>query len=307
MRAWVMGAAWAVCSAAPMDTSDGLLPPATRDKSTGVARIRRALAAHDLVLASKEAEELARREPASFEPLFWSGYLDLLQDRPYDAVRALRRAERLDPNPFVLKLLAVSYGSAHQEGLFLLKMRAALEKDPSDFAPYYYLGRYYDSEMVDFARAAGYLQQALARRPDHSRAHYYLGHSHEMEQRLDQAEAEYRKAVEGAEHAGSLPYQGLARLRLAGNRPVEALAFAQRAVKIAPRDAAGHKVLARVYSDLGRVAEALAEWRASILLDPTDASVRYRLYRGYLALGQAENAKAALAEYKKIAGLYGTN
>ena len=309
-RASLIVAVWAACAAAQMETRDGLLPPASQDRSAGVARIRRALAGNHLALARKEAEELALRAPGSFEPLFWSGYLDLVQGQSYQAIRTLRRAEALDPNPLALKLLAVSYYSAHQEKLFLLKMRAAQQRQPADFSPYYFLGRYYDSDVEDFAQAAGYLQQALARQPDHVRSHYYLGHCYEMEQRIEQAEAEYRRAVELAERQGakeSLPYQGLARLRLSGNRPAEALALAERAVEFAPRDAPSHKLLARAYSDLGRVAEAVAEWKASSSLDPTDASTLYRLYRGYLSLGQAEKARVALAEYQKTAGRYGTN
>jgi tetratricopeptide (TPR) repeat protein len=300
-----------VSVAASQENRDGLTPPADLDRSAGVARIRQALAANDLALARKETEELAWREPRNFEAPFWAGYLAFKQGQYYDAIRALRRAEALDPNSFVLKLLAVSYYGAHQHRLFLLKIRAAQQKQPEDFAPYYYLGRYYDSELTDFSRAAGYFEQALARRPDHVRSHYYLGHCYEAEQKVEHAKAEYRRALELAEsqgsNDGSLPYQGLARLELSANRPAEALGFAKRSVELGPRDAAGHKLLAKTYSDLGRDSEATAEWKMAAQLDPTDASALYRLYRGYLSIGEAEKAEQALARYKQIAASYGTN
>ena len=300
-----------VLLAASQENRDGLLPPATLDRSAGVARIRQALAANDLVLARKESEELAGREPQNFEGPFWAGYLAFRQGLYYDAIRELRRAEALDPTPFVLKLLAVSYYAAHQQRLFLLKIRAAQQKQPEDFAPYYYLGRYYDSDLTDFSRAAGYFEQALARQPDHFRSHYYLGHCFEAEGKVEQAQAQYRRALELAQSQeakdGSLPYQGLARLELSANRPADALGFAKRAVELGPRDAAGRKLLAKAYSDLGRNAEAAAEWKIAAELDPTDASALYRLYRGYLSLGEADKADQALARYKQIAGLYGTN
>jgi Flp pilus assembly protein TadD len=292
------------------ENREGLMPPVTTDRNPRVARIRYALESNNFTLAQKEITELAASEPRSAEALFWNGYLQLRQGKYYEAIRELRRAEAVDSNVFVLKLLAVSYYGAHQEQLFLLKMRAAQQKDPADFAPYYYLGRYYDSDVSDFARAAEYFHQALTRRPDHSRSHYYLGHCYEVEQRPAQAEEEYRKAAESAERNGareSLPYQGLARLRLSANHPADALPPARQAVEFGPHDAAAHKLLARVYSDLGRNSDAVAEWKISSQLDPTDASALYRLYRGYLALGQAEEARSTLARYRRTMSLYGSN
>jgi tetratricopeptide (TPR) repeat protein len=235
---------------------------------------------------------------------FARGYRALREGHFYDAIRALRRAEKLDPSPNVLKALAISYYGAHQQRLFLLKMREAQRKQPDDFAPYYYLGRYYDTDVTDFARAAGYFRQALARKPDHYRSHYYLGHCYEVQQKLAQAEAEYRLALPAND---GLADQGLSRLRLAANRPADALPFARRAVELAPRDVAARKLLARTYSELGREAEAAPEWKISTELDPTDASAWFRLYRCYVGLGKAQQSREALAEYKRIARLYGTN
>jgi len=296
--------------AAAQDSREGLLPPPALDRSLRMAGIRQALAAGDFTRAAQAIAELAQREPADFEGPFWTGYLAFRERNYYDAIRALRRAEALDPNAFVLKTLAVSYYAAHQYKLFVLKMGEARSKQPGDWAPYYYLARYYDSEVTDFAKAAEYFQQALERNPAHYRSHYFLGHCYEAQQKSEQAEREYRRALELAEQQGvddSLPYQGLARLRLAASRPAEALPFAGRAVELGPRDAAAHKVLARVCSELGRNTEAAAEWRTAASLDPTDAAAWFRLYRSYLALGEKAKAREALVQYRKIAALYGTN
>jgi tetratricopeptide (TPR) repeat protein len=187
-------------------------------------------------------------------------------------------------------------------------MNAAAEKAPADFAPYYFLGRYYDSERSDFATAEKYFRQALERNPNHARSHYHLGYCFEVEQNMPAAEKEYQRAIE---LAGDLtyeaPYRGLARLQLAANQPAKALPFAKQAVELAPRQAAPHKLLARIYSELGNEAEAAPEWERAAALDPTDASTLYRLYRTYTALEKVEKAKSALARYKKTAARYGTN
>jgi tetratricopeptide (TPR) repeat protein len=300
----------AVALAAPQENVEGLLPPASLERTAGDADIRRAFAANDLALAQKKIEELAARKPANFEPHYWAGYLALREAKNYEAIRELRQAETLDPNPAVLKLLAVCYYAAHQHRLFLLKIRAAQQKDPADFASYYYLGRYYDSELSDPVRAAEYFRLALARQPDHVRSHYYLGHCYESEKKPDQAEAEYRQAAELAKRqrtGDGLPCQGLARLRLSANQPAEALPFAKRAVELESRDSAGHRLLARIYSDLGLQPEAAVEWKIASELDPTDASALYRLYRCYESLGEPEKGRAALAQYRRVAALYGTN
>ena len=295
---------------AEQNKPDDLLPSAVPESSLASTDIAKAFASGDLTFVQKKIKELAARKPRSYEVHYWTGYLALRQDKFYEAIRKLRQAEALDPNPAVLKLLALSYYVAHQNRLFLLKIREARQKQPADFEPYYYLGRYYDLELSDLVEAAKCFQQALARRPDHARSHYYLGHCWEVEQKPENAEAEYRRAAELVEQNGTsdgLGYQGLARLRLATNRPAEAMAFARRAVVLAGRDSDAHKLLARAYSDLGSTAEAAAEWKISSELDPTDASALYRLYRCYLSLGESEKARAALDHYEKVAALYGTN
>ena len=174
-----------------------LLPPISADHSPMVARIRQAFRSRDTVFMQKKIDELISEEPASFEGYFWQGFLELQKRNNYDAVRFLRRAEVLDANPYVLKLLAFSYYFLDQFQLFTLTMKEALRKQPSDSAPHYYLGRYFAStDAPDFAQAAGHFQQALKLDPNHYASHYYLGYCHEAERRLKDAEAEYVRSLE---------------------------------------------------------------------------------------------------------------
>jgi tetratricopeptide (TPR) repeat protein len=273
-----------------------------------VARIRVSLASGDLAGAQNESGEIIRQEPANFEGYFWRGFLELQRENGYDAVRFLRRAEALEANSYVLKLLAVAYYTVRQFRLFTLKMNEAMRKQPEDFAPYYYLGRYYASEEVtDWDKAAEYFQRAIRCNPKHFHSYYYLGYCYEVKRELAPAERQYRQAMEFAEAAGTEfapPQQGMARLRLLENRPADALQFAKRAVELAPNDAGGHEVLARTYAALGRGAEAIPEWEHAATLDPTDASPYYHLYRIYSEMGNEEQAKSAYAKFKKISARY---
>ena len=230
------------------------------------------------------------------------------RENGYDAVRFLRRAEALDANPYVLKLLAVAYYTLRQFRLFTLKMNEAMRRQPDDFAPYYYLGRYCVSdEVTNWDQAAEYFQRAIKCNPKHFQSYYYLGYCYEVKSKLTDAERLYRQATALADSTSArfvLSYEGMARLRLLENRPADALPFAKRAVELAPNDAAGHAALARAYVALGRRAEAIPEWDHAATLNPTDASPYYHLYRLYLEMGNDKMAKSAYAKFKRLSAMY---
>jgi tetratricopeptide (TPR) repeat protein len=252
---------------------------------------------------------LIHLEPKNFEGFYWQGFLEVERHNYPDAVRSLRRAEALDTNAPVLKLLGLSYYFLEQFRLFAFVMQEAIAKDPADFAPYYYLGRYYAStDVSDIDRATSYFQEALKRSPANYESRYYLGYCDESEGKLDDAEREYLRAMELAAASGERfapPSQGMARLRLHQAKPAEALQFAIQAVKSSPDDAAGHIVLARAYAELHQKDRAAFEWERAVELSPTDATSLYRLYRTYLELGDTEKADRALAKYKSIVAVYG--
>ena len=288
--------------------NQGLLPPASADRSPRVSQIRNAITAADLLAAQKKTDEMIREEPKNFEGYYWRGLVELKLDNGYEAVRSLRRAEALDANPYVLKLLAFSYYTVRQFRLFLLKMNEALAKQPDDCAPYYMMGRYYfDDEVGDFTKAEDNFRKALERNPGHFQSHYYLGWCEEVQRRVQDGEQEYRRSMELAETAGvkfAGPWQGMARIRLLEDKPAEALPYALRAVEYAPNDAASHKVLAKAYSALGKEAEAIAEWERVATLDPADSTPYYRLYHIYLAMGNKDKANAAYAQFQKLSAMY---
>jgi len=293
------------------DDLKGLLPPISVDHSATVADIRRALQAKELSFMRKKVDELIGHEPANFEGYFWRGILELQLRDNYNAVRFLRRAEALDANYYVLKLLALSYYFLDQFRLFTGTMQEVMRKQPSDFAPYYYLGRYYASnDAPDFPRAAGYFQEALKRNPNHYASHHYLGYCHETEREFEDAEREYRRSMELTQVAGNkygLPYQGMARLRLLENRPAEARQFAIQAVELAAGDVESRILLARVYDALGLAVQAAPEWQRAALLDPTNPVPLYHLYRTYSELGNKEEANRTLRKYNSLIAIYGSN
>ena len=137
-------------------------PPAATDQSLSLAQIRTALASNDFSAAQAAIANLIKLAPQNFEGYFWQGLLEFQKHNYSDAVLFLRHAQALDNNTQVLRLLGLSYYFLGQFRLFARTMQEAIEKEPQDFAPYYYLGRYYASiDATDFAKATDYFQTAL--------------------------------------------------------------------------------------------------------------------------------------------------
>lgn len=299
-----------LCSAVVQE-EQSLLPPVAADHSSLAGEIRKAIASHNLAAARQIADRLVTTDPQSFEGYFWQGFVDFQERDFQDAVRSLRRAEARETSSYALKLLGLSYYFLDQFRLFRKVMQQATQADPADFAPYYYLGRYYAStDAADFLKASPYFEEAIKRNPGHPESHFYLGYCEESERKLEEAERHYTRAIALAEEAGQKfapPYQGMARLRLLESRPGEALPFAMKAVDVDPSDAIGHTVLARVYAELHRREEAASEWQRAAELDPNNPQPFYRLSRLYSELGQKEKADLALAKYNRLVSLYGAN
>lgn len=286
----------------------GLLPPAQADEHPVTSEIRQALRAGDLRAARNLAERWLGENPVRWEALLWAAWIELRQGNSIPAIRLLRRAEQVRTCPAVAKLLAVAYYFQRQHKLFELKLQEVMKAAPDDFAPFYLLGRFYEVELGDLAKAEEYFRAALLRNPGHYLSHYYLGLCLESRGRLEEAERHYRNALRQAQGAGvaaHLPYVGLASLHHLRGRHADGLRLARRAVELGERDPRSHKVLASLLAGLGRHREAAVALERAVSLDPADVAAHYRLFQAYKAAGEAGKARLALERYKQVYAAYG--
>jgi tetratricopeptide (TPR) repeat protein len=261
-----------------------LLPAPTPDTQA----IRKAL----LVGDAKGATRLI----ASLDPrthLLWHGILSIVGNDAHAAIRAFRRAD--EP-----KLLGVAYYLAGQYLLFRDQMLEAIQRNPNDFAPYYYLGRYYNSDLDNAKEAVHWFNEAVTRNPSFQPARAHLGNCLERLGRTDEAEEEYLAAA-------SMPQSqlGLARLRVAAGDASGALALIEKAQAGDRLNAAAPKLAARVYSALNRPQDSIHSLETAAMLDPRDPSTQYQLYRAYQSIGDPVKAASAFREFERLRAIYG--
>ena len=261
-----------------------LLPaptPATRT-------IREALLSGEADRATAAAGSLDR----AARPL-WLGILAILRNDPNKAIRILRPAGEA-------KALGVAYYVARQYLLFRNQMAEAIRRNPDDFGPYYYLGRYYDTELDNPEEAARWLRKALDRNPGYVQAQSFLGSCLERLGRTAEAEAAYHLSA-------ALPRSqiGLARLGLIAGDSASALAITEKVLSANPRDLAGQKLAARIYAGRNRPRDALQALEFAAKLAPREASIQYRIYRTRRSLGEDTKAADALREFEHLRAIYG--
>lgn len=248
------------------------------------------------------AASLAKALPSEAERRLWRGTFAILNNDPVTAIRTLRRTSGNNSGSgegHHPKALGVAYYLARQYLLFRGQMDEAIQRDPADFGPYYFLGRHYDADADDCTEAVRWFRLALERNPGYARAHAHLGSCLERQGQAAEAEREYRAAL-----ALPIAQLGMARLKQAAGQTREALVWAAKAAAADPGDPAGHRLAARLHEQLGQAQQAIAALERAARAAPNEASTFYQLHRLYRAAGDESKAKAALVEYERLRAVY---
>lgn len=179
---------------------------------------------------------------------------------------------------------------------------------PKDFRWPYLLGKIYEREG-DARRAVAHLDAARALRPDYLPAHVSLGNLYTQLNRLEEAEANFRRALQISD-ANPAALYGLGQAALSRRSYAEAAAHFEKALRGAPEADRLHYALAMAYRGLKETEKAQAHLarsgsvgvRASDpLLDGLQDLIRgarLHLIRGRAAL-EARRFAEAVAEFRK--------
>jgi len=219
----------------------------------------------------------------------------LHQGETYKAIRELRSVEIQGATPATLKSLGIAYYAAGQHVLFRRKMFEAIDANPLDYAPHYYLGRHYFDDVQDYAKAAEYFRKAIQRNPNYARSYYFLGHSLERAGQPAESQLHFEKALQ-LDSCNAPAHAALARL---GHNPELSI---QRAMACDPNDPNIHRDAARIQPE-----SAIRHLTRAVELDPLDAPTLYRLHRALAAAGRSAEASRVLDRYREMQAVYGGN
>ncbi len=137
------------------------------------------------------------------------------------------------------------------------------------------------------------LLQLVAQAPRSAEAHQRLGKVLQLQGRLNEAEACFRRALDlDPDYVGALI--GLGTIAAAKGDPQSALKRFETAVEIEPHDAEAHFACAQVLETLGRTDESLAAYFRTLEFNPLHSEVSQRIAAIQLVRNQPDQALARL-------------
>lgn len=136
-------------------------------------------------------------------------------------------------------------------------------------------------------------QKCLEIYPEFTEARNNLGTIYQELNQLDKAEAEFQKAVGDMTYqTREVPYYNLARLYLVQNRLDLAFENVQKAIRIKPRLAMAHNLKGMILDKENKPEEAVACYEQAVKIVPEDILFNYNLAVAYYNLKEPAKAKA---------------
>lgn len=169
-------------------------------------------------------------------------------------------------------------------------LRQALSLDPDHFPSHNLLGVVYHKKQ-NYQAAAEALRRALEINPDSSETHHNLGVVCQDMGLPDQAEKEYRKAVDLG-YSQSLFL--LARLLFEQKKYDEAFGFGLKAMEVNPKDPAVYNLLGVLSNEKQDYRKAVTYLEKALQLSPGDPVVMVNLGIAHLNLGEKTEARQFL-------------
>ena len=163
-------------------------------------------------------------DPGNFDVLFQIGKLALELDLVDEALGSLKKAAQTqDPKPIVFRYLGQTQLKVGRPEEAVDAFKAAVRYDPEDAASLSQLGVLYHEQEADLDVALSLLRQSVDLDPTNSLFHQRLARTLAAAGRLEEAEAEFRRAMELGGRSREIHYE-LGLTVLNQGRPDEAAA-----------------------------------------------------------------------------------
>ncbi len=239
----------------------------------------------------------------SDEALYLLGYLLHRQNRAAESLATYTKAARLRaPRGDDLKIVGLNYVLLNDYPDAIQWLEKAVQAEPENKEAWYFLGRAYYSRSR-MGEAAKAFSKTLELDPKDPKGENNLGLVLEAESKIDAALEAYRRAIEWQSqdrHPSEQPYLNLGSLLLDQSRLAEAVPNLQKAVELAPGNAACELKLGAAYLRLEKLQEALLHLTKAVALAPEDPAGHYQLGKVYKALKMANRAKVEFGKTEEL-------
>ena len=155
------------------------------------------------------------------------------------------------------------------------------------------------AEQGQLDEALAEYRRAIELEPDNAGAYRNVGTSLGEQGQWEEAAVAYERAIELDPEFGEA-YGDLVAVYLNLERLSDAVAAGERAIELSPDYAGAHNNLGVAYREQGRTDEATAQWQEAIELDPDNVNPRVHLGRSYGMQGRLDEAIVQLQEAIRI-------
>jgi len=228
--------------------------------------------AGNFVVAAGEYQRAAHMEPSEKHIFDWGN--QLLVHQAYEpATQVFGHGVERYPRSAKLRIgLGIAlYSRSHYDDA-VKSLCAAVDLDPTDARPYFFLGKVFDVSTAMAAEVTRRLAHFVQLDPKNALARYYYALSLWKGQR------------------GQNPRVDLDQIE----------ALLKDSVRLDPKMTEAHFQLGILYADQRRYAEAIREYQTAIKLQPDLADAYYRLGQAYQRAGQKARAQEQMEIYKRL-------
>ena len=247
----------------PVLRSAETLAKATASLRTGTSVADAAEKQGNALQAAREYQRAAERDPSERNLFDWG--TELLTHRAADqAVEVFTNGQRLFPRSTRMLLgLAVALYSRGSYDRAAQRFFEATDLNPSDPAPYLFLGRISNGPITESPGYAERLERFARLQPENARANYY--------------------------YAGTLP-----------RTSPKARALLEKAVRLDPKLGDAFLLLGIVYAEGGNLTKAISAYQSAIEATPPMEEAHYRLAQAYRKTGDPVKAQKEIELYQQL-------
>lgn len=298
-----------VCSSATAwpQSAQSSPPPAVAGQQSGggLEEATRLAAGKQYPAAEASVRAYLRDNGESKDGHFLLGLIFFRENNARESLAEYTEGARFGvPSAADLKVVGLDYVLLEDYADAAKWLAQSVARDSTDAEAWYSLGRveYTLNRFEDALRA---FRKSLALDPRSVKAEDNLGLALAALNRSGEAIAAWRKAIQiqsDAEHPSEQPLLNLGTALVERNEALEAIALLQKAAAIAPSDPKIQEQLGRAYLLQNRLDLAAQHLEHAVALAPDDGRLHFQLGQVYRKLGWTEKAKLEFARTEALNG-----